>query len=232
MFFSGMRYPEFENILSSSRINRYLVACDGNTKKAMTLYRLNLRLSQELFTVISCFEVALRNAIDMQCQILFGNNWLKESITYNGIFNNDNCRVTVECINEVLRKNSTAYSHSKLVAELGFGFWRYFFASNNYNATGRCLLRIFPCKPHSSVVKQFNQKYIFNQLTQINYLRNRITHHEPVCFIPGYSIKSANNAREKYEIMTQLFEWMCIDKSSFLYGLDHILTTCGKIDHL
>lgn len=30
----------------------------------MTLYRLNLRLSQEMFTIVSCLEVALRNAID------------------------------------------------------------------------------------------------------------------------------------------------------------------------
>lgn len=30
----------------------------------MTLYRKNLQLSRELFTIISCFEIALRNAID------------------------------------------------------------------------------------------------------------------------------------------------------------------------
>ncbi len=34
------------------------MACGGNTIKAMTLYRYNLKLSQELLTVISCFEVA------------------------------------------------------------------------------------------------------------------------------------------------------------------------------
>lgn len=43
---------------------RYLAASGSNTKKAMTLYRKNLQLSQELFTVISCFEVAIRNGID------------------------------------------------------------------------------------------------------------------------------------------------------------------------
>ena len=44
-----MRYIEFENIMLRVRLNRYLNANAGNTKKAMTLYRLNLRLSQELF---------------------------------------------------------------------------------------------------------------------------------------------------------------------------------------
>ena len=44
-----MKYSEIENIFSVARMSRYLVACQGNTKKAMTLYRFNLRLSQEEF---------------------------------------------------------------------------------------------------------------------------------------------------------------------------------------
>ena len=59
-----MRFQDFEKVMSRHRMNRYLMACNGRSKKAMTLYRLNLRLSQEMFTIISCFEVALRNAID------------------------------------------------------------------------------------------------------------------------------------------------------------------------
>ena len=35
---------------------RYVNACGGDTRKAMTLYRYNLRLSQEVFTVICCYE--------------------------------------------------------------------------------------------------------------------------------------------------------------------------------
>ena len=59
-----MEYLEFERILSAKRIQRYKDAANGDTRKAMALYRYNLRLSQEMFTIVSCFEVALRNAID------------------------------------------------------------------------------------------------------------------------------------------------------------------------
>lgn len=59
-----MKYSDFENIMSSQRMERYLSACKGDTRKAMTLYRYNLLISQEMFTIVSCFEVALRNAID------------------------------------------------------------------------------------------------------------------------------------------------------------------------
>ena len=72
-----MKYTDFVGVMTHPRMNRYLIACNGNTRKAMTLYRKNLQLTQELFTVISCFEVALRNAIDTTATIALGNDWLK-----------------------------------------------------------------------------------------------------------------------------------------------------------
>ena len=51
-----MKFKDFEHILSYSRIQRYVDACNGDTRKAMTLYRLNLHLSQEMFTIVSCFD--------------------------------------------------------------------------------------------------------------------------------------------------------------------------------
>ena len=50
-----MEYKEFERIMSRKRMGRYLAACQGDTRKAMTLYRYNLHLTQDVFTVISCF---------------------------------------------------------------------------------------------------------------------------------------------------------------------------------
>lgn len=226
-----MIYSEFENIISPARMSCYLNACNGNTKKAMTLYRLNLRLSQELLTVISCFEVALRNAINTHCLPL-GNDWLRNGADTGGIFDNYNCRTTVNTINEAVRKLKNNYSHNKLVAELGFGFWRYMFASQQYRVTGKTLLRIFPAKPTSTVAIQYNHTYIFNQLAKINELRNRIAHHEPICFRLGTSVKDTVYVRQHYALILQLFQWMTIDEAALLYGLNHINSICNKIDQL
>ena len=49
-----MEYLEFERILSAKRMQRYKDAANGDTRKAMALYRYNLRLSQEMFTIVSC----------------------------------------------------------------------------------------------------------------------------------------------------------------------------------
>lgn len=227
-----MKYNEFEKIISPERLNRYLLANNGNTKKAMTLYRLNLRLSQELFTVISCFEITLRNAINRHCMNTLGSDWLKTGVLPNGIFDNNHCSVTKRTIQEASAKLRANYTHNKLVAELGFGFWRYMFAQHQYHSTGKTLLRIFIAKPISTAQQQYNQTYVFNQLAQINELRNRIAHHEPICFQVGQSIKNTIYVRENYAIIKKLFQWMEIDELSLLYGLDHIETICNQIDIL
>ena len=226
-----MNYSSFSQIMSSIRMNRYLAACNGNTRKAMTLYRKNLLITQELFTVISCFEVALRNAIDENIKRSIGNDWLRDSASLGGIFDNPKCRLTKKSINEAMIKLNT-YNHHKLVAELGFGFWRFMFAQNQFNATGRILLGIFPLKPKSSSHIQYNNIYIFNQLALLNEIRNRMAHHEPICFIPGKPITDTNYVRQRYELILQFFHWMQIDETSLLYGLDHIKYVCNEIDNL
>jgi hypothetical protein len=61
-----------------------------------------------------------------------GNDWLRSGALPggSGIFDNRNCRMTAENINDAIRKLNYSYSNNKLVAELGFGFWRYMFAQH------------------------------------------------------------------------------------------------------
>ena len=179
-----MEYLEFERILSAKRMQRYKDAANGDTCKAMALYRYNLRLSQEMFTIVSCFEVALRNAIDGLLVTSLGSDWLRDSVQYNGIFSNGRMNETRKIIDKAYcRLNRQGiYSHSKLIAEMEFGVWKYMFSSLQYRATGQCLLRVFPNKPRSSATIQYNNTYIFNELDKVNSLRNRIAHHEPICF--------------------------------------------------
>lgn len=227
-----MKYSEFENIMSTTRMGRYLAACNNNSKRAMTLYRKNLHLSQELFTIISCFEIALRNSIDQHYLTIHGNNWLRQAASNGGMFDNQRCRLTADNINEAIQKLNANYTHNKLVAELGFGFWRYMFAPHQFLLAGQSLLAIFPAKPQSTPGMQYNASFVFNQLSKVNNIRNRIAHHEPICFISGQPVKSTTYARQHYTLLLQLFQWMTIDEGKLLYGLDHINMICNKIDTL
>ncbi len=227
-----MKYHDFANIMSHTRMSRYFGACEGNSQKTLTLYRRNLQLSQELFTVISCFEVALRNAIDVHYNQVFGPEWLRNAAVPGGIFANKRCSVAAQTINSEVTKLNNQYTHAKLVAELGFGFWRYLFSVYQYRAGGQTLLRIFLARPQSRVSVQYNAAYIFTELARINDLRNRIAHHEPICFRPGHPIRNTVYAREHYLLILQLLQWMQIDATALLYGLDHINAVCHDIDTL
>lgn len=218
--------------MSAARMSRYKIACNGDSRKAMTLYQLNLRLSQELFTVISCFEVALRNAIDKHYTNYLGADWLKDAVSTGGIFDNIICGRTNRIITSSLGELGTNYTHHKLLTNMDLGFWRFLFAQPQFTAGGNTLLKIFPAKPKSSPSMQYNNHFVFNELRKINELRNRIAHHEPICFEIRQSIKNTTYARQQYALLLQFFQWLSFDEAALLYGLDHIRIVCNQIDLL
>ena len=229
-----MKYSEFESIISPERLRKYIVACGGNTAKAMTLYRYNLRLSQEMFVVVSCFEVALRNRIDAIMKAHWGDDWLRDLILPGGaLYCDKRCEKTKKIIENAytgLIRQKT-YSHSKLLSEMEFGFWKFMFANTQYRQSGRILLRAFPGKPKSDKYHRFGNTYVFSELDYINKLRNRIAHHEPICFGNPICIDTTY-VRNRYCRMMTLFNWMNIDMESLLYGLDRVNKVCNKIDVL
>lgn len=226
-----MKFKDFKIILSAERTTRYVNACNGNTRKAMTLYRENLHLSQEMFTLISCFEVALRNSIDRKLTEVLGADWLRDSILPDGIFSYPQFRQTSKIISKAFLKlnNNSSYSHSKLLAEMDFGIWKYMFSNPQYRATGRTLLSIFPNRPKSSATMQYNNTYIFNELDGVNNIRNRIAHHEPICFMKGTDSVSTSYLLQQYQRIQTLFSWMGVDAHAMLYGLDHVQQVCNRI---
>jgi hypothetical protein len=229
---SFMKFKDFEHAISPARLERYRIACGGNTQKAMTLYRKNLKVSQKLFTIISCFEVTLRNTINRHCMNTFGPDWLRDAASEEGLFDNSNCAKTASTIKEVLLSLGDRYSHNKLVAGLGLGFWRYLFSRHQYRALGQNLLSIFPSRPQSTATVQYNAPFIFQQLTKINKIRNRIAHHEPICFLELQPVKDTTYIRQQYANILQLLQWMSIDTPSLFYGLDQVIQECDEIDAL
>lgn len=229
-----MKYYEFEHFFSQKRLNRYLLACNGDKRKAMTLYRYNLHLAQEFLTIVSCFEVSLRNAIDDILVPQFGNEWLKDSVSPGGMFTLPILHKTNRTISDALRKLRAqgTYSHSKLLAQMDFGMWKYMYSPIQYNLTHQSLMNVFPYKQRSTPQLHINQSYIFNELDRINNLRNRIAHHEPLCFPTGQSVIYTGYICGEYQKIQTLFRWMGIDSGSMLYGLDHVKKVCDKIDSL
>lgn len=231
---TAYKYSEFQQIFSPERMRKYCVACNNDKRKAMTLYRYNLRLSQEIYVVISCFEVALRNRIDHLMKTHWGSDWLRDLILPGGTFYCDHrverTRKIIEKVYNSLIRNGT-YSHSKLLSEMEFGVWKYMFSNVQYQLTGQILLKSFPKKPKSSTLHRYDNSYIFVELDYINNLRNRIAHHEPICFNSSIQ-KDTAYIRNRHKRLMTLFEWMGLDGSAILYGLDHSNKVWTLIDNL
>ena len=232
-----MKYSVFEDIISPERMQRYLAACNHNTRKAMTLYRYNIKLSQELLALIGYFEVALRNKINKLLITQFGNDWLRDAILPDGIFYSDHrVQKTKSIIQKVYHGlcRSNSYSHNKLLSEMEFGIWKYMFSNVQYALTGQTLLSIFKNKPTSSPSNQYTNTYIFRELDYINNLRNRIAHHEPICFGNGdnhNSIDTSYSINRYTRILTLLY-WLDIDGKALLYGFGDLNDIIRRIDNL
>lgn len=227
-----MRYRDFEKIYSKDRLERYLQAVGGDKRMARLLYRENLRVSREMFTLVCCFEVALRNAIDTQLKKNYGADWLRDSIADGGFLDSSKTCETRDKVAKTYRRlnRANSYSHSQLLASMTFGTWKFLFSKHAYRATGKTLLEIFPNKPKSSKTEQINNMYLFNELDKVNNLRNRIAHHEPICLTHKSVCADTSYIRGEYEKMLILFEWMGIDASSLLWGVNHVLAICDGID--
>ena len=226
-----MRYNEFEDTISPERMRRYVLACGNDTRRAMTLYRYNLKLSQEMFTLISCFEVSLRNKINKEMVANFGNDWLRDFILPGGRFDTD---PRVDGTRKIIKKayegliRSHNYSHTKLLAEMEFGVWKFMFNNVQYRIANRCLLNIFPNKPTSTAQHQYDNTFVFNDLNVINTIRNRIAHHEAICFGNLVCIDT-QGVLDCYARIMRLFHWMNINANTLLYGLDHVGQVSSRI---
>lgn len=227
-----MKYSEFEQIMSQKRMDRYLNACKGRKRKAIVLYNENLRLAGQVYALINYFEIALRNSIDRTMTQVKGNNWLRDAVLPGGILDSPKCHDSQKIIMKKYKTliNDNEYSHSKLLSSLEFGIWRYMFSPVQYKATGQVLLNIFPMKPKSSKLTQYNNVYFFNELYYINNLRNRIAHQEPICFSHSTRLADTRYIRIQRNRIIQLLEYMGINVNQLLKGVDNVLAICDGID--
>ena len=83
-----------------------------------------------MFTLISCFEVSLRNKINKEMVGNFGGDWLRDFVLPGGRFDTD---PRVEGTRKIIKKayeglvRSNNYTHTRLLAEMEFGVWKFMF---------------------------------------------------------------------------------------------------------
>lgn len=173
---SSQDYEVLVKHLSVDRLSSYLESTKGATSLALALYQWNSSVSSAMFHVLGDVEVVVRNAVDVEMQSLnvtLGNqgDWFDElDIGISSMW-----RKQISNAKEYLRNDGKFLTHSNIVSELSFCFWRSFLTKQYKDTLWREALRFaFPHSPSRQ------PEYIFTRVRHLHVLRNRIAHHEPI----------------------------------------------------
>lgn len=209
-----MRYNECEVAFSPARLSRYKAACGGDTRKAMTLYRYNVRLCQKFYAVLSVFEIILRNAIDRHFRAYYNDpNWIEHQLQTGGMLAYSPKKAeTQKHIRDLTKRGKL--TPDKVVAAQSFGFWTYLFNKIPFNAGGKKILDIFPNKQLG-----LGQKAVYNELQDIKLFRNRIAHHEPICF-DMLGNRNLSYMQQNYDKILKYISFLGYSDKQLLCGYD------------
>lgn len=188
-----------------ARMQKYLDAA-GHRKVegALDLYRWNLKASTALWEVICHAEVTLRHAVDISLTERHELLVRKDDWVFYALEDPEGASEMGSCFEDL----SKAYSKVKkrvgqrpsrfksvadiaaddVIAAVDFGFWRYMVSKDKESKFGTRIRRGFDNAPHG---KTSNDMAFLRQVVNpLHTVRNRIAHHEPICFESGNFIKN------------------------------------------
>lgn len=139
-------------------------------------YAWNLSLSESLYPILQCVEVALRNTIHEAARNHFGrDDWFDDSSIIN-------YRFAVESLAKTkakLQREQRPPDPHRIVAELTFGFWASLLERRYELPLWRPLIKTaFPAMPR----RDRTRLALRDRFDEIRLLRNRIFHHEPIWY--------------------------------------------------
>lgn len=224
-----MNYQQQQKYFSQEWLQKYEQALGGNTSKVHRLYKANIRLAQSFYPLLTILEVALRNAID-KCLIQHFNDpdWIRNQV--NGYMSDPllgrlrNPYSMKNMAIKTINKNHNR-SHGKLISDINFGFWTEFFEKKHYGLLQGKVDHIFSNKP--STIKRNN---IYDRLNEIRRFRNRVAHHEPVCFKPRTSTFDLSQALKIHQYSYEVLEWLDLEIAQWPKDIDTVNYELLRID--
>ncbi|MEU9859104.1 hypothetical protein [Streptomyces sp. NPDC047974] len=169
------------DLFSPDRLNPYLTACSGDLHAALALYRWNSEISAAFFESLGYLEVMLRNALDARLVARHahrgsGDDWFTDLAV----------PLSVEARDDITKAQGRAARGSKgspvprgkVIAELGFGFWRFLLARQYKTTLWPDLAGAFPLAPKRALY------VVEDPVKRLHAFRNRIAHHEGIWHLP------------------------------------------------
>jgi hypothetical protein len=177
--------------VSAVRLQRYVAIAAGDTEQALRLYMWNTALSESLYGPLQGIEITLRNKIDERLTAFCGLQWY------------DNPKIGIQFAQQrqiTDAKNSLQFKqkpldHSRMIAELNFGFW-VGLLGRQYENLWRLQLRHIFINTSSPLLRKNAHK----ALNEIRFLRNRIAHHEAIL---------QRRLPDEHALILTVIRWLC-----------------------
>jgi len=232
-----MKFKDFRQYFSEARVDRYLLATGNSKRRAIQLYKDNLKASQAFHPLIGVFEVVLRNRLNDILTTHFNDpDWI---INQKSVFmsdpslkfifkrtghkrTNDFLKREIIKAETRLQKTRTPLTSSKIIAEQTLGFWTDLFEVHHYR-----LLSGKPIKIFHSLPAGYGRKEVNRELDKVRRFRNRINHNEPICF-NGNQINFTETL-EVHKSITNLLTWIDPEINKLISDIDKVKKTISKI---
>jgi len=194
---TAFSYADLERAISVPRARRYLLstidATTGrpNPTRAVALYEHNSRLSAAAWSTVADVEVLLRNALADAIAAQHAAHrpatpfrWYDEPPWFpTGRWFTDQ---TIAAIRSATRRardpgpgGAPRPPAGRVIAEFNLGFWRYLLIARYEHSLWNPAMRArFPGLSHLS--GSDSRRAVHERVERLNYLRNRIAHHEPI----------------------------------------------------
>ena len=201
---------------SSQRLEKYINLYNGDVMKVAAHYKANIALSESLYTSLSVFEVTLRNALSKEMERMMGRKDWYSVFPSNPALKSLTSEVTV-AIRHISQRGEMV-SPDKIIAELTFGFWVTLLNSEYELSLWKSLRLAFPHMPK----KDRKRKNVSSPCNALRKLRNRVFHHESICWDLDYITDIHNR-------LVMVLGWINTDMPSWLDEVDHF---CKVVDEI
>ncbi|MGX9923550.1 hypothetical protein ACWIG4_27290 [Streptomyces sp. NPDC002248] len=166
-------------LLTAERLSPYTATCPHDAHAALALYQWNSEAAAAFFGPLGHLEVMLRNALDARLvHRQQRRNRAREWYDDPDIPLGTQARNDIRTARRRAARHGAATPRGKIIAELGFGFWRYLLARQYQTTLWPDLARAFPHAPSRALTP------VEDPVARLHKFRNRVAHHESIWHLP------------------------------------------------
>lgn len=204
--------------LSTDRLRSYLEDSDYNLNHALDLYTWNAQVAAAFLEDLGRLEVVVRNRFDEALTASaesagLSHPWFDHRPLFPGRGSRHALKVVAKARRRATRNGKLPLVQSKVIVELGFGFWRFLCSANYHTSLWVPVLAAqFPYHPENRNVVQLRTD-VEMRMDRMHFLRNRVAHHEPI---------HRRVLTDDAASILELARWICSDYHAWMTELSRI----------